>query len=88
MSILNKKNEVDGKLKPKNMAGADWANVLQLNIVNYSKGWKSSDEWEGLLMTRAEFFNRASLCEIKLPSDVKTRREASLFLQNLKSKKS
>jgi hypothetical protein len=72
-------------LNNRNKSGADWAKELSLVIENYRNGWNNDDEFNNLLLSRAEFLNRASISVIKKPN-ITSRRGAAQFMSNLNNK--
>lgn len=72
-------------LNNKNLTAPKWCELLNIEITDWRRGWNNDEEFQNLFLTKSEFLNRASVSQIKKP-EIKSRREASLFLNNLNNK--
>lgn len=69
----------------KNLTAPKWCELLNIEITDWRRGWNNDEEFQNLFLTKSEFLNRASVSQIKKP-EIKSRREASLFLNSLNNK--
>jgi hypothetical protein len=70
----------------KNKSGLGWSLDMNLKILDFKKGWRNEEEFEGLLIDRHEFLNRAAISVVESPK-IKSRREAFLFKNTLNNRK-
>lgn len=69
----------------KNKSGSQWAQELGLEIESFVSGWNNENEFNNLLISRPEFFNRAAISKVKAP-EIKSRKDAALLKSKLLGK--
>ena len=70
-----------------NKTGAEWSKELNLILENHRQGWRDLEEFNGVLLSKIEFLNRASISKFKIPDmNINSRRAATQFKSILNNK--